>query len=42
MLKDIVQRFDNQLALNADVVREGMIRPGDPVGFVASDGLTTA
>ena len=38
VLKDIVQRFDNQLALNADVVREGMIRPGDPVEFVTSDG----
>jgi uncharacterized protein YcbX len=36
VLKDIVQRFDNKLALNADVVREGMIRVGDPVGFVTA------
>ncbi|HEU5255199.1 MAG TPA: MOSC N-terminal beta barrel domain-containing protein [Vicinamibacterales bacterium] len=42
VLKDIVQRFDNQLALNADVVREGMIRPGDPVQFVTSTGLASA
>jgi uncharacterized protein YcbX len=36
VLKDIVRRFDNKLALNADVVRGGMIRVGDPVEFVAS------
>jgi len=36
VLKDIVQRFDNKLALDADVIRGGMIRVGDPVGFVAS------
>jgi uncharacterized protein len=31
VLRDIVQRFDNQLALNADVVRAGTVRVGDPV-----------
>jgi hypothetical protein len=31
VLRDIVGRFDNQLALNADVVRGGTIRVGDPV-----------
>jgi uncharacterized protein YcbX len=36
VLKDIVRRFDNKLALNADVVREGTIRVGDPVGFVTA------
>jgi hypothetical protein len=36
VLKDIVRRFDNKLALNADVVREGLIRVGDPVGFVTA------
>jgi hypothetical protein len=31
VLRDIVQRFDGKLALNADVEREGIIRVGDPV-----------
>jgi uncharacterized protein YcbX len=31
VLRDIVRRFDNKLALNADVVRGGIIRVGDPV-----------
>ena len=34
VLKDIVRRFDNQLALNAEVVRPGIIRVGDPVVLV--------
>jgi hypothetical protein len=31
VLRDIVRRFDNKLALDADVVRPGIIRVGDPV-----------
>ena len=34
VLRDIVRRFGNQLALNADVVRAGTIRIGDPVRLV--------
>jgi MOSC domain-containing protein len=34
VLRDIVRRFDNQLALNADIVRGGRIRIGDPVELV--------
>lgn len=34
VLRDIVRRFGNKLALNAEVVREGAIRVGDPVTFV--------
>jgi uncharacterized protein YcbX len=34
VLKDIVKRFDNRLALNADVLRAGRIRVGDPVQLV--------
>jgi MOSC domain-containing protein len=34
VLKDIVRRFDNRLALNAEVVRPGLIRIGDPVRLV--------
>jgi MOSC domain-containing protein len=34
VLRDIVRRFDNQLALNADIVRGGSIRIGDPVELV--------
>lgn len=34
VLRDIVRRFDNQLALNADIVRGGTIRIGDPVELV--------
>ena len=34
VLRDIVQRFGGRLALNADVVRSGTIRIGDPVRLV--------
>ena len=34
VLRDIVRRFDNRLALNAEVMRPGMIRVGDPVRLV--------
>ena len=34
VLRDIVQRFGNRLALNADVVRAGLVRVGDPVRLV--------
>jgi hypothetical protein len=34
VLRDIVRRFGNRLALNADVVRAGTIRVGDPVRLV--------
>jgi hypothetical protein len=34
VLRDIVRRFGNQLALNADVVRAGTIRIGDPARLV--------
>jgi hypothetical protein len=34
VLRDIVGRFGNQLALNAGVVRAGTIRVGDPVRLV--------
>ena len=34
VLRDIVRRFDNQLALNAEVMRPGTIRVGDPVRLV--------
>jgi hypothetical protein len=34
VLKDIVRRFGNELALNADVVRGGTIRIGDAVALV--------
>jgi uncharacterized protein YcbX len=34
VLRDIVRRFGGQLALNADVVRAGTIRIGDPVKLV--------
>jgi hypothetical protein len=39
VLRDIVRRFGNQLALNADVVRGGTIRIGDPVRLVAQRSL---
>jgi MOSC domain-containing protein YiiM len=35
VLRDIVRRFDNKLALDAEVVRGGMIRVGDVVTVVA-------
>jgi hypothetical protein len=34
VLRDIVKRFGNKLALNAEVVRAGTIRVGDPVKLV--------
>jgi uncharacterized protein YcbX len=34
VLKDIGRRFGGQLALNADVLRGGLIAVGDPVAFV--------
>jgi len=34
VLRDIVRRFDGVLALNADVIRAGPIRIGDPVRLV--------
>jgi uncharacterized protein YcbX len=40
VLRDIVRRFDNQLALNAEVVRGGTVRIGDPVTLVRA--LTAA
>ena len=34
VLRDIVRRFNNRLALNADVLSGGTIRVGDPVRLV--------
>jgi uncharacterized protein YcbX len=34
VLRDIVRRFDNKLALDAEVVRGGTIRVGDPVTLI--------
>ena len=39
VLRDIVRRFDNKLALNADVPRGGRIRVGDPVALVGGASL---
>ena len=36
VLRDIVQRFDGKLALNADAERAGIIRVGDPVTLVGN------
>lgn len=36
VLKDIIARFDGKLALNAEVLRSGTIRVGDPVQLVRS------
>jgi uncharacterized protein YcbX len=36
VLRDIVRRFGNRLALNADVVRGGSIRVGDPLRLVGT------
>jgi uncharacterized protein YcbX len=41
VLRDIVRRFGNQLALNADVIRAGTIRIGDPVRLVVREPLTS-
>ena len=38
VLRDIVRRFGNKLALNADVERGGTIRIGDPVKLVLQPG----
>jgi uncharacterized protein YcbX len=35
VLRDIVRRFDNQLALNAEVIRGGTMRVGDPAVLVS-------
>jgi uncharacterized protein YcbX len=35
VLRDIGRRFGGRLALNAEVVRPGLVRVGDPVVFVA-------
>ena len=35
VLRDIVQRFEGKLALNADVERPGIVRIGDPVTLIA-------
>jgi uncharacterized protein YcbX len=37
VLRDIVRRFGGRLALNADVLRAGTIRIGDPVTLVDAD-----
>ena len=34
VLRDIVRRFENKLALNAEVIREGPIRVNDPVALL--------
>ena len=40
VLKDIITRFDGQLALNAAVLRPGTIHVGDPVELVRSSTLS--
>ena len=42
ILRDIVRRFDNRLALNAEVMRGGTIRVGDPAVFTAQPALSSA
>ena len=42
VLRDIVRRFDGKLALNADVVRAGTIRLGDPVKLTIPSGKHAA
>lgn len=37
VLKDIGRRFGGKLALNAEVLRSGMVRVGDPVRLVDAD-----
>ena len=41
VLRDIVRRFGGRLALNADVVRTGTIRVGDPVRLVCETSRLT-
>ena len=36
VLRDIVRRFGNKLALNAEIARSGLIRVGDPVSLVST------
>lgn len=36
VLRDIVRRFDHQLALDAEVIRGGTVRVGDPIRLVMS------
>jgi uncharacterized protein YcbX len=38
VLRDIGRRFRGQLALNAEVVRQGKIQVGDPVLFLPGEG----
>ena len=40
VLRDIVRRFDNKLAVNAEVVRGGLVHVGDPVALVHPGPLT--
>ena len=40
VLRDIRRRFDGRLALNADVVRAGIVRVGDPVRLLEPDEFT--
>src|SRR5262245_48750974 len=37
VLRDIVRRFGNKLALNAEVAHDGLIRVGDPVSLVRAE-----
>jgi hypothetical protein len=37
VLRDIVDRFDGTLALNAEVLRGGTLRQGDPVALEPAD-----
>ena len=39
VLRDIVRRFGGRLALNAEVVRSGTVRVGDPVSLVFETAL---
>lgn len=42
VLKDIGRRFGGRLALNADVLRPGLVRVGDPVRLVSSGSAAAA
>lgn len=41
VLRDIYERFDGRLALNADVARPGTINVGDEVRLIETPGLAT-
>lgn len=41
VLRDIVRRFGNELALNADIIRPGTIRVGDPVRLVSRSQVSS-